>query len=84
MKTILTFCFTTFLFLSVCFSQVFSYDFTEFTGTTTFFGPIVVERRVSPVYVLRKINLLGQEIDDYYSGVVIIQYSDGSIVKTIQ
>lgn len=56
----------------------------DFDGTSTLFDPIVIERKIAPVYILRKVNLLGQEIDEYYNGIVIIQFSDGSVKKTVQ
>lgn len=42
---------------------------------------IVGKSQISRKTIVQKVNLLGQIVDDYYRGVVIIQYTDGSTKK---
>lgn len=34
--------------------------------------------------IVKRLNLIGQEVNEFYHGLVIIMYEDGSIVKTFQ
>ncbi len=53
---------------------------TDFDGTTEIFEIISVDNR-DEKKVLRTINMLGQEVDENYKGIFIIQYSDGTFEK---
>jgi hypothetical protein len=50
----------------------------DFDGKYKNYGPIDVDNRMVSVHIVKMINLLGQEVDHYYTGTVIIVYSDGS------
>lgn len=39
---------------------------------------IVINNSQKTKQIIQKTNLLGQSVDDYYNGVIIIQYTDGS------
>jgi hypothetical protein len=45
---------------------------------------ISIDNRINKKEVLSMTNLLGQEIDESYRGMVIITYLDGSIEKIIK
>lgn len=34
--------------------------------------------------IKRKINFLGQEVDETYSGIIIVEFTDGTIIKSMQ
>lgn len=53
----------------------------DFDGQEKYYGPICIDNRVSSKKIIKTINLLGQEVDEYYTGVVIEIYEDWSAVK---
>jgi hypothetical protein len=53
---------------------------TDFDGTTETFHIVSVDNR-SDRHILRTVNMLGQEVNTNYKGVVIDQYSDGTSEK---
>ncbi len=59
---------------------------TDFNGKFTFSQLISIDNREgeNEKFIVRIINLLGQEVNENYKGVVIIQYSDNSCLKFIQ
>ncbi len=59
---------------------------TDFDGNYTYSSIISIDNSVNEKSkeVLYKTNLLGQTINETYSGIVIIYYSDGSFKKVIQ
>ena len=42
---------------------------------------ISLENKFNNLFIVKKTNLIGQEIDDYYSGLVLFIYNDGTIIK---
>jgi len=56
---------------------------TDFDGTKKVLGIKSVDNR-DGLKIITKVNTLGQEVDEFYNGVVIYYYSDGSTKKTIQ
>jgi hypothetical protein len=57
---------------------------TDFDGKFTYSDLISVDNGVVSKTISRRINLQGKEVDIDYKGVVIIVYSDNSVLKTIQ
>lgn len=59
---------------------------TDFDGKYTFTNDISIDNRInSSAKEIKMItNILGQEVNEYYRGVVIIMYSDGTSKKVIQ
>lgn len=59
---------------------------TDFDGKFVYSKTISIDNRndYSLKEVLLKTNLLGQEVNDFYSGIVIILYGDGSVRKIYQ
>lgn len=59
---------------------------TDFDGKYTFSSVISIDNRLNAdVKTISHIsNILGQEVNEFYRGVVIIVYSDGTSVKVIQ
>lgn len=55
----------------------------DFDGEEETLNIISIEN-TSNKELINRINIMGQEVDENYSGVVILYYSDGSTVKTIQ
>ncbi|SFT49062.1 hypothetical protein SAMN05216474_0856 [Lishizhenia tianjinensis] len=56
---------------------------TDFDGTVNEFGIITVKKEGSKEIISRT-NLLGQDVDEYYKGMVIQTYADGSSDKIYQ
>ena len=57
---------------------------TDYNGQFSFSEIISIDNRSAIKHISKIINLHGQEVDTHYKGVVIIVYTDGSILKTIQ
>jgi hypothetical protein len=53
---------------------------TDYDGTTEIFNIISIDNRNNK-YLVKMINIMGQEVDDNYTGIVIYQYSDGTFEK---
>lgn len=54
----------------------------DYDGEIETFTTISIDNRTNKPNVLKIINSMGQAVDDYYRGVVIICYDDGTYVKT--
>lgn len=57
---------------------------TDYDGSSTYFDPISVDNRVYKKEISMKTNVLGQEVNDMYRGVVILVFDDGTTVKIVQ
>jgi hypothetical protein len=57
---------------------------TDFDGNPSFSKLISVDNRGGKNKVVGVYNVLGQEVNQYYHGVVIVLFDDGSTVKKIQ
>ena len=59
---------------------------TDFDGTVSVFENDIVsiDNKLEKLKVVRVINTMGQEVDENYSGVVILIYEDGSTEKSVQ
>lgn len=57
---------------------------TDFDGVFKYEGYISVDNRPVPKEIVSTTNVLGEEVNEYYRGVVIIHYSDGTAMKVIQ
>lgn len=55
----------------------------DYDGKKEPFNIISIEN-TSNKELIKRINIMGQEVGENYSGVVILYYSDGSTVKTVQ
>ena len=53
----------------------------DFDGTTKYYNIISVDNRTSKSELLKTVNTMGQEVNQYYKGMVIEIYSDGSTQK---
>ena len=53
-------------------------------GANEEYGPIAIDNRQRIKQVIRTINLLGQQVDENATGIIIEIYEDGSIRKTIR
>jgi hypothetical protein len=53
----------------------------DLDGAYKIYGPISSDNRVEEIKKIRTINMLGQEVDENYKGIFIIQYSDGTFEK---
>ncbi len=59
---------------------------TDFDGNFTFSELVSVDNRTTigqVKIIVNRYNLLGQEIDEFYKGIIIVLYSDGSTEKII-
>lgn len=56
---------------------------TDFDGSSHRFGIITSKTEVEKVEV-STVNLLGQPVDEFYQGIVIVTYNDGTTVKKYQ
>ncbi len=57
---------------------------TDFNGDSKYSDFISIDNRVTSKTISKIINLHGQEVDSHYKGVVIIVYSDNSVLRTVQ
>lgn len=53
-------------------------------GTASEYGPISVDNRPEPRTLVKTVDLLGQEVDEYYTGFVFNCYSDGTTEKILR
>lgn len=56
----------------------------DIDGANKDYGPIAIDNRQRIKQVIRTINLLGQQVDENATGIIIEIYEDGSIRKTIR
>lgn len=56
----------------------------DIDGKFETYGPIVITRDSTNKKIVKYINLLGQEVNETYSGVVFEVYEDGTMRKTIR
>jgi len=56
----------------------------DFDGVYEVFEVISIDNRVRENKIIKRVNLLGQVVDENYSGLIIIYYDDGEIEKRIQ
>jgi hypothetical protein len=57
---------------------------TDYDGTTEFFQIIPVEIQAAKTHVLRRTNLMGQEVDQNHKGLIIETWNNGTVVKSFQ
>lgn len=59
---------------------------TDFDGLSTLSGIITIDNTLNSLSkeIVLKTNILGQEVNENYHGLVVVIYSDGSSVKVIQ
>lgn len=57
---------------------------TDYNGASEHSKIISIDNRIKNRDILKVINLMGQEVDEAYKGLVIIHYSNGDIEKTVQ
>lgn len=57
---------------------------TDYNGESKYCDPISIDNRVDEKIISEIRNILGEEVNEFYRGIVIIYYTDGSILKTIQ
>jgi hypothetical protein len=56
---------------------------TDYDGTTEFFHVIPVEVKSAKTHVVYRTNLMGQEVDQHYKGLVLETWNNGAIHKTV-
>jgi hypothetical protein len=55
----------------------------DFDGKEERFATIVADNRRNPEVVIKRVNILGQEVDETYTGITILLMSDGRIKKIL-
>ena len=65
------------------------YRLSQFTldGLQSINGMVSVDNRENPILkkeIAYKTNMLNQRIDDFYSGMIIVVYTDNSFLRTVQ
>jgi hypothetical protein len=73
--------------MDISFDKVINYyrlKQTDFDGKYNYSPLISIDNREGAKKVVRIINVYGQEVDENYNGVVILIYSDNSILRTVQ
>ena len=53
----------------------------DFNGEYEIFNTISIDNRENKRTLIKTINMMGQEVNENYKGIIISQYSDGSIEK---
>ena len=56
---------------------------TDYDGTQVFFHVILVEIKSAKTHIVRRTNLVGQEVDTYSKGWIIETWNNGEVVKTV-
>lgn len=56
----------------------------DYDGVFKEYGPIGVDNTLKPSKLLKIINLMGQEINENYKGIVIEVYEDGTIIRKLR
>jgi hypothetical protein len=56
----------------------------DYDAKFTFSDLISVDNRIKPKIVSRMVSLMGTEVNEMYRGIVIVEYTDGSIEKIIR
>jgi hypothetical protein len=56
----------------------------DYDGMFKEYGPIGMDNTLKPSKLLKIINLIGQEVDENYKGIVIEVYEDGTIIRTLR
>ena len=56
---------------------------TDYDGTQVFFHVILVEINSAKTHIVRRTNLVGQEVDTYSKGWIIETWNNGEVVKTV-
>lgn len=56
----------------------------DYDGKTESFGPISVfsDKILHKEFIVKKINLIGQEVNEYYEGPVLILWNNGEVTRT--
>ena len=57
---------------------------TDFDGKFTYSYVISIDTRIKAKIVSRMVSLMGTEVNEMYRGIVIVEYTDGSIEKIIR
>jgi hypothetical protein len=57
---------------------------TDYDGNSVTYDMISIDNRINGKIISSMVNLLGQEINENYRGLVIITYADGSVEKIIK
>ena len=59
---------------------------TDFDGKFEYSNTLVLDNRVDDSFkeIIGRTNLLGQEVDEFYNGIVIVRYKDGTSQKFYQ
>ncbi len=56
----------------------------DYNGKSSYSDIISIDARIPKREISYKVNIMGEEVNDFYRGLVIIVYSDGSSLKIIQ
>ena len=57
---------------------------TDYDGKFRYSDLISIDNRIKPKIVSRMVSLMGTEVNEMYRGIVIVEYTDGSIEKIIR
>lgn len=55
----------------------------DYDGNFKQYGPISIDNRVTR-NIIKYFNLMGQEVNEYETGLIILQYEDGTVEKVIR
>lgn len=59
-------------------------DQVDIDGARTQYGPISIDNSSTKRKIVQKVDMIGQEIDEFYQGIVIVIYDDGTTEKIYQ
>jgi hypothetical protein len=57
---------------------------TDYNGDETVSDIVAVDMTTNSEAKIKTVNLIGQEVNEHFSGIVYDVYSDGSLVKRVQ
>jgi len=56
----------------------------DIDGASKDYGPIVINNKSQIKIIAKRINLIGQEVDENETGIIIEIYEDGTLIRTIK
>ena len=56
----------------------------DIDGASDIYGPILIDNRSKISKIIKRVNMMGQEVNENAKGVIIEIYEDGTMIRTIR
>ena len=53
-------------------------------GANDIYGPVLIDNRNKVSKIIKRVNMMGQEVNENAKGVIIEIYEDGTMIRTIK